>query len=171
MESLVINVNLKLKNIYPEYEDDVYISLIDYIVEKNVDYIDITNVKEITMEANPGEAPRQRLNQFRNLGINRLSIGFQSLQSQLLTSLSRIHSSKDCFKTYEDARNAGFDNINVDMIFNIPGQSLEVFQDDLKQVVEIAPEHISAYSLTVEPSTKLFNLVKNIFYIFIRACI
>ena len=122
---------------------------------------DISNIREITLEANPDEAPKQSLIEFRNMGINRLSIGFQSLQPKLLTSLSRIHSSKDCFKTYEDARDAGFDNINVDLIFNIPGQNLEVFQDDLQQVVEISPEHISSYSLTVEKNTPLYTTVQN----------
>ena len=122
---------------------------------------DISSVMEITLEANPGEVTKNRLNQFRKLGISRLSIGFQSLQPKLLTSLSRIHSSKDCFKTYEDAREAGFDNINVDMLFNIPGQNLEVFQDDLQQVVEISPEHISSYSLTVEKNTPLYTTVQN----------
>ena len=121
---------------------------------------DISNVKEITLEANPGEATRQTLSEFRNLGINRLSMGFQSLQPKLLTSLSRIHSPKDCFSTYQNARDSGFDNINVDILFNIPGQSLKVFQDDLKQVIQLEPEHISAYSLTVEKNTPLYTKVQ-----------
>ena len=121
----------------------------------------ISKAEEITLEANPGEAPRQQLAEYYKLGINRLSIGFQSFQPKLLTYLSRIHSPKDCFSTYQNARDAGFENINIDMIFNIPGQSLAVFQDDLKQIVKLKPEHISAYSLTVEKNTPLYTKVRD----------
>ena len=117
---------------------------------------DISKVKEITLEANPGEAPLDKLAEFYNLGINRISIGLQSLQPKLLTFLSRIHSPQDCFSIYENARDIGFNNINVDMMYNIPGQSLEIFQDDLEQIIKLEPEHISAYALTVEKNTPLY---------------
>lgn len=122
---------------------------------------DLSNIQEITLEANPGEAPLERLTEFRRLGVNRLSMGFQSLQPELLTFLSRIHSVEDCFTTFHHARKAGFDNINVDMIFNIPGQSLQQWQDDLGKILELEPEHISAYSLTVEQNTTLFTQVNS----------
>ena len=122
---------------------------------------DISKVTEITLEANPGEASLQKLSKFYKLGINRLSIGFQSLQQKLLTSLSRIHSTKDCISTYRNAQEAGFKNINIDMIFNIPGQSLEVYRDDLEQVVELEPNHISAYSLTVEKNTPFYKKIQD----------
>ena len=107
---------------------------------------DISKVKEITLESNPGETSKQQLSLLRKLGINRLSIGFQSLQPELLTILSRIHNPKDCLNTYKNARDAGFDNINVDMLFNIPGQDFKVWQKDLGKVLNLAPDHISAYS-------------------------
>jgi len=113
------------------------------------------------MEVNPGEAPMDSLIEFRKLGINRLSIGFQSLQPQLLTFLSRIHRSEDCLTTFRNARDAGFENINIDMIYNIPRQSLEMWQTDLKQIIELAPNHISAYSLTVETNTTLHTQVQH----------
>ncbi len=116
---------------------------------------------EITLEANPGEAPKMRLIEFRKLGINRLSLGFQSLQQELLTTLSRIHNPNDCFSTYQNAREAGFENINIDMLFNIPTQSPEVFEDDLKQVAKLSPEHISAHSLTIEKNTLFHTKVMN----------
>ena len=122
---------------------------------------DISKVKEITLESNPGETSKQQLSQLRKLGINRLSIGFQSLQPELLTILSRIHNPKDCLNTYKNARDAGFDNINVDMLFNIPGQDFKVWQKDLGKVLNLAPDHISAYSLIVEKNTPLHSLVKN----------
>ena len=120
---------------------------------------DISKVKEITLEANPGEAPLDKLAEFYNLGINRISIGFQSLQPNLLKFLSRIHSPQDCFSTYQNARDIGFNNINVDMIYNIPGQNLNVFQVDLEQIIKLEPEHISAYALTVEKNTPLYTKV------------
>ena len=125
------------------------------------DVFDISNVKEITLEANPGEASFNFLNDIKKIGINRLSIGFQSFNDKVLKNLGRFHSSNDCFKTFKNARKAGFKNINTDMIFNIPNLSTNQWIGDIKKLISLEPEHISAYSLTVEPSTKLFNLVKN----------
>ena len=125
------------------------------------DVFDISNVKEITLEANPGEASFNFLNDIKKIGINRLSIGFQSFNDKVLKNIGRFHRSNDCFKTFKNARKAGFKNINTDMIFNIPNLSTNQWISDIKKLISIEPEHISAYSLTVEPSTKLFNLVKN----------
>ena len=125
------------------------------------DVFDISNVKEITLEANPGEASFNFLNDIKKIGINRLSIGFQSFNDKVLKNLGRFHRSNDCFKTFKNARKAGFKNINTDMIFNIPNLSTNQWIGDIKKLISLEPEHISAYSLTVEPSTKLFNLVKN----------
>ena len=125
------------------------------------DVFDISNVKEITLEANPGEASFNFLNDIKKIGINRLSIGFQSFNDEVLKKLGRYHRSNDCFKTFKNARKAGFKNINTDMIFNIPNLSTNQWIGDIKKLISLEPEHISAYSLTVEPSTKLFNLVKN----------
>jgi oxygen-independent coproporphyrinogen-3 oxidase len=122
---------------------------------------DISNVEEITLEANPGEASFNFFNDIKKIGINRLSIGFQSFNDKVLKNLGRFHRSNDCFKTFKNARKAGFENINTDMIFNIPNLSTNQWVNDIKRLLTLEPEHISAYSLTVEPSTKLFNLVKN----------
>ena len=128
----------------------------------NLDNVfDISNVKEITLEANPGEASFNFLNDIKKIGINRLSIGFQSFNDKVLKKLGRFHRSSDCFKTFKNARKVGFENINTDMMFNIPNLSTNQWIDDIKKLITLEPEHISAYSLTVEPSTKLFNLVKN----------
>lgn len=121
---------------------------------------DLSHVKEWSLEANPGEAPLKRLEAYRKLGINRLSIGVQSLEPSLLTFLTRIHNVDQVYKTFDHARTAGFDNINCDLIFNIPGQTMDIWQRDLKRIVELRPEHISAYSLTVEPGTVLHKLVQ-----------
>ena len=133
---------------------------LEQILQKLHDTFNTSNVHEISLEANPGEASLQHLKDIRKLGVNRLSMGFQSFDDKILKVLGRLHKSKDCFKTFKNARKAGFDNINTDMIFNIPDLSVENWIKDLKKLMELHPEHISAYSLTVEPSTKLFNLVK-----------
>ena len=133
---------------------------LEQILQKLHDTFDTSNVQEITLEANPGEAPLQHLKDIRGLGVNRLSMGFQSFDDKILKVLGRLHQSKDCFKTFNNARKAGFDNISTDMIFNIPELSTQNWKKDLTRLLELDPEHISAYSLTVEPSTKLFNLVK-----------
>ena len=134
---------------------------LEQILQKLHDTFNTSKVKEITLEANPGEASLEHLKDVRKLGVNRLSMGFQSFDDKILKVLGRLHKSKDCFKTFKNARKAGFDNINTDMIFNIPDLSVKNWKKDLNKLLELKPEHISAYSLTVEPSTKLFNLVKN----------
>lgn len=122
---------------------------------------DLSNVIEFTMEVNPGEAPKDKLRDFRALGVNRVSIGVQSFKSNLLQFLTRIYSAEETIKTFEFAREVGFDNINCDLIYNIPKQTLSDWKSDLHQLIELNPEHISAYSLTVEHGTVLQNLVKN----------
>ncbi len=134
---------------------------LEQILQKLHDTFDTSKVKEISLEANPGEAPYEHLKDIKSLGINRISMGFQSFDDKILKLLGRLHKSEDCFNTFKNVRKAGFDNINTDMIFNIPGLSINNWKKDLNKLLELNPEHISAYSLTVEPSTKLFNLVKN----------
>ncbi len=134
---------------------------LEKIISALNDKYDLSKIIEFTIEANPGEAPEEKLKDFYSLGINRLSIGVQSFKSELLQFLSRIHLAEDVFRTFQSARAAGFENINCDLIYNIPGQSLEDWQNDLDKLAKLSPEHISAYSLTVEQNTKLFELVKN----------
>ena len=134
---------------------------IDRIFDVLSKHIDTSKLKEITMEANPGEAPLERLNEYKKSGVNRISFGFQSLDDDLLKFLDRLHLSDDCYRAFEDARSAGFESINTDMIFNIPGQSLERIESDLNSIIALSPEHISCYSLTVEGGTMLDYNVRN----------
>ena len=134
---------------------------LEQILQKLHDTFDTSKVTEISLEANPGEAPFEHLKDIKSLGVNRISMGFQSFDDKILKLLGRLHEAKDCFNTFKNVRKAGFDNINADMIFNIPGLSVNNWKKDLNKLLDLDPEHISAYSLTVEPSTKLFNLVKN----------
>ncbi len=105
---------------------------------------------EITIEANPGTVDEAYLAVVRKLGINRLSLGMQSLDDTGLVMLGRIHSAAEAREAVQFARNAGFANLNVDLIYSLPGQSLASWKKTLKGVVELAPEHISLYPLTLE---------------------
>lgn len=102
---------------------------------------------EISMECNPATASAARLAAYRNLGINRLSIGAQSFDDGVLRILGRLHSSADTLRTVEEARRAGFDNISLDLMFAIPDQTEEIWKDTLRQALELDPQHISFYSL------------------------
>ena len=121
----------------------------------------LTNVKEFTIEANPGEAPKDRLKDFNNMGINRISIGVQSFQPQLLKFLTRAHNKEKIFETYNNVRSSGFENVNCDLIYSIPNQTWKMWEQDLKTIIKMEPEHISAYTLTVEKGTELFSMVYN----------
>ena len=108
---------------------------------------------EITIEANPGTLTSEKLALYRKYGINRISIGLQSPKDEELEVLGRIHNYRQFLESYQMAREAGFSNINVDMMFAIPGQSYEGWIENLRTVAELGPEHISAYSLIVEEGT------------------
>lgn len=124
-------------------------------------HFSFTSSSEITIEINPGENSLDNLKTFKEMGINRLSIGFQSLDSELLTLLTRRHNQDDCFTLYKNAREAGFENISIDMLYNIPGQTVAGLMNTLKTVVEMQPEHIALYSLTAEKGTPFYADIQN----------
>jgi oxygen-independent coproporphyrinogen-3 oxidase len=109
---------------------------------------------EITMEANPGTLEHKPLNAYRFAGINRLSLGAQSFNPQHLAVLGRIHSPGDIENSFSNAREGGFTNINLDLMYGLPRQSVEQAMYDLQQAIVLAPEHISWYQLTLEPKTE-----------------
>ncbi len=102
---------------------------------------------EISVEANPGTANRTKLKALRELGINRISIGAQSFNNHHLKTLGRIHAAEETFRFYDDARSVGFGNINLDLIFALPGQTLDEWKRDLQTAVDLEPEHLSCYCL------------------------
>ena len=112
---------------------------------------------EITLEMNPGTDVKDKLPVYRKLGINRLSMGLQSADNEELKCLGRIHTYEDFRQVYQWAREAGFTNINVDLMSAIPGQTLESYEDTLRKVVDLKPEHISAYSLIIEEGTPFYE--------------
>lgn len=113
----------------------------------------LSDTLEITLEANPGAADSGRFTAYRQLGINRLSIGAQSFDDGKLAALGRIHDGAEASAALAAARAAGFDNINVDLMRGLPGQTVEEALGDLEQALAFAPEHVSWYQLTIEPNT------------------
>ncbi|MCD8239525.1 MAG: radical SAM family heme chaperone HemW [Clostridiales bacterium] len=116
---------------------------------------------EVTMEANPDSLSPEGLRAYLSYGVNRLSMGVQSFNNEHLKLLGRIHSAERAEAAFYEAREAGFKNINIDLMFFYPGQSIESWVKDLEKAVILNPEHISAYSLIIEENTKFFNLYKN----------
>ncbi|MBM7556229.1 radical SAM family heme chaperone HemW [Halanaerobacter jeridensis] len=114
---------------------------------------DLNSNLEITMEANPGTLSEEQLRLTKQAGVNRLSLGVQSFNNQFLTKLGRIHSKDDVITSYRLARELDFDNISFDLMFALPGQSLNQWENTLQQAIELGPEHISAYNLKIEPNT------------------
>ncbi len=112
---------------------------------------------EITIECNPGTVIDGKLRSYREMGINRLSIGLQSANNEELKVLGRIHTFEQFLQTYDKARNYGFFNINVDLMSSLPNQTAESFLKSLKKVVRLKPEHISAYSLIIEEGTLFYE--------------
>ena len=119
-------------------------------VERN---FGITSEAEMTSEANPKTVDEEKLKNMRAIGINRLSIGVQSIHDSELRILGRNHNSGDTLETLSLARKAGFDNISVDLMYGIPSQTMESFKKSVKGIVMLAPEHISSYCLTIEDGT------------------
>jgi len=117
----------------------------------------LTHDAEITLEANPGTAEAQRFEAYREAGGNRLSLGVQSFRPEKLASLGRIHSGREADEAFQLGRHAGFDNINIDLMYGLPEDTIEGSLEDLEQALALAPEHLSWYQLTLEPNTPFFR--------------
>lgn len=117
----------------------------------------LSETAEITMEANPGTLTPEKLKYYRKMGINRLSIGLQSADNTELKLLGRIHTFEEFLQNYQNAREAGFENINVDLMTALPGQTAETLKHTIEKVLALKPEHISAYSLILEEGTPFYS--------------
>lgn len=131
---------------------------IDSILEAVRNRFGICENPEITIECNPGTVTADKMQAWKKAGINRISIGLQSANDEELKKLGRIHDFSAFLETYNMAREAGFDNINIDLMSAIPGQTLESYKNTLEQVVQLKPEHISSYSLIVEEETPFYEI-------------
>lgn len=130
-------------------------SHISRILEKLAAVGSFAKEMEVTMEANPEQLTQDQLRGYRQAGVNRLSVGLQSTHESLLAFLGRRHTAVDFYRVVETARQAGFENLNTDLIFGIPGQTLEQWQQTLETIAALEVSHISCYGLTFEPGTPL----------------
>ena len=131
---------------------------IDRILSCLRDNFDLNADAEITLELNPGEIDIERLADYRDSGVNRLSMGAQSFQSEELKTLGRLHQPEDVFKAAEMIGQAGFDNFNIDLMYAVPGQTLESVSENVLSAVDLEPKHISVYSLTYEKGTPFYTM-------------
>ncbi|MGE5603844.1 MAG: radical SAM family heme chaperone HemW [Nitrososphaerales archaeon] len=134
--------------------------LLEQILRATKDAFRLDPDAEITSEANPGTTDAELFAAMRSMGVNRLSMGVQSFDDAELSWLGRMHSAAEAETAYDAARRAGFDNINLDFMFGLPGQSLETWSRTLDRALALAPDHISLYSLTVEHGTPLHDAVR-----------
>ena len=136
----------------PSFVDSTYIIEIMNTIREN---FTIDEKSEITIEVNPGTITLEKLQDYFNCGINRISIGLQSTYDALLKQIGRIHTYQEFLDTYHLAREIGFKNINVDLMLGLPNQTIQEMQNSVEEVIGLEPEHISLYSLIVEEGTKL----------------
>ena len=153
------NKDVKIKTIYigggtPSSIDSKFITEI-------LNLLDIENTEEITIEVNPGTINKKKLYDYKNAGINRLSIGLQSTNNELLKKIGRIHNYEQFLETYKMAREVGFNNINVDLMIGLPGQTMDDLRTSLEDIINLNPEHISVYSLILEDETPLKKMIEN----------
>lgn len=152
----------KIKSLFigggtPTYLDDVSLQKLMNIIKK----LDFTGNVEKSMECNPGTVDKNKLEIIKEGGINRLSFGLQTTKNSLLKKIGRIHSYEEFKKNYKLAREIGFNNINIDIMFGLPDQSLEDYEESLNEIADLQPEHISAYSLIIEEGTPFYKLFQD----------
>ena len=134
-------------------------SQIQTIMDTVRECFDVTDDAEISMEGNPGTLTMENLRAYRAAGVNRLSLGVQSMDDGLLASIGRIHTAKDAEQAVRMAREAGFENLNLDLMYGLPGQTAKQWKDTLQKAIDLAPDHMSCYSLILEEGTQLFDSV------------
>lgn len=130
---------------------------IEKILQQANDIFTLAEDCEITMEANPGTIERGNLAAYRRAGVNRLSIGAQSFDAKMLQVLGRIHGPEEIQSACDEASMAGFDSINIDLMFALPGQDVELAVADVEKLLRLSPQHISYYQLTLEPNTIFYS--------------
>lgn len=141
----------------PSYIESKYIKEIMKEIKKK----NIRKNAEITIEVNPGTVTEAKLKDYKECGINRLSIGLQSTKDELLRQIGRIHDYNQFLETYKLARKVGFENINVDLMIGLPNQKIMDLKESLNKIIELQPEHISVYSLIVEEGTPISKKIQS----------
>lgn len=159
--------DFKVNTIYFGGGTPSYISsnLIVKILDKIRTKFEIENNAEITIEVNPGTVDKEKLENYINSGFNRISIGLQATQDELLKTIGRIHSYKEFEECFKLAKEVGFKNINVDLMLALPNQTIQDLKDSLNKIITLNPNHISLYSLILEEGTPLEKEVKSGVYV------
>ena len=166
MNNFFDNNDVEIKTIYigggtPSIIDAKYIEeIMNFFKEKDL----LKKTKEITIEVNPGTVDEEKIKCYKKAGINRLSIGLQSTDDNMLKKIGRIHCYKDFLNTYKFAKEAGFDNINVDIMIGLPEQKISNVKNTLEEIINLEPEppkHISVYSLIVEENTPIEKMIND----------
>ena len=157
------NENLKIDTIYigggtPSFIKEEYIINLVNELKKN---FSLDKECEITIEVNPDSVSFEKMIKYKKVGINRISIGLQTVKDELLKEIGRPHNYEQFKEAYNNIKNAGFTNINVDLMISLPNQSMKDIEKSLKEVIKLEPSHISVYSLILEEGTKLFEKVNN----------
>ena len=134
---------------------------LESILNQVYKFFQIESTPEITIECNPNDINTEKLSYLRKIGVNRLSFGIQSLDNNLLTILGRRHSSEEALIAFSKARESGFNNISLDFMYGLPSQTMSQWEDTLNQAIEINPDHLSLYCLTLEPGTPMENSVNS----------
>lgn len=141
----------------PSYIDSNYIEQIMNVIKKK----NVHKEAEITIEINPGTVTEEKLKDYKKCGINRLSIGLQVTQNEILKQIGRIHNFEQFLEAYKLARKVGFKNINVDLMIGLPNQRIIDLKESLEEIIKLQPEHISVYSLIVEDGTPIANKIES----------
>ncbi|MFX3674436.1 MAG: radical SAM family heme chaperone HemW [Paenisporosarcina sp.] len=174
VDEYIETLGMEMKMFTEKYQDQLHIETIflgggtptslspeqlNRLFELIKQYIPSKYLQEFTSEANPDELTLEKLIVMKNNGLNRLSLGVQSFDADILTRLGRTHSNEHVYKTIEMAKDIGFTNISIDLMYGLPGQSMEQWEDTLAKALALNLPHYSAYSLIVEPKTVFYNLM------------
>ena len=146
----------------PSFIESKYILEIMHILEENLkdNMVKMADM-EITIEVNPGTVNKEKLEEYRKAKINRLSIGLQSTNNDILKQIGRIHTFEQFLETYQMAKEVGFDNINVDLMIGLPNQTIEDIKTSLTEIMQLNPTHISVYSLIIEEGTVIAKKIES----------
>lgn len=173
VNALLLEIEITSKKYYDNYKyyiSTVYIgggtpsllspAQMSLIINKLNDCLDLSKVKEISMESNPGSLDLLKMKEYKAIGINRISIGVQSFIKKELGLLKRNHSPNNAIKAIKEAKEVGFDSVNFDLIFSLPNQNPSDWLSNLEKAVELNPDHLSCYNLTYEVGTPLYEKLK-----------
>jgi len=164
LKALTIELDNRLTGLFTGSPRTIYIGggtpsiISSEHIKKTVERFMSDSLIEFTVEANPESIGKSWLKGILKSGVNRLSIGIQSLDDSILCNLGRLHNTEEAITSVEMAQQAGFSNISVDLMFGVPGQTMEIWERTLEKVIELKPDHVSCYSLGIEDDTKYYTM-------------